>query len=341
MRTRILCTLGPASLRESVIRDLDDRGIHLFRINLSHTRLDAVESTIEFIQEHSTTPICLDTEGAQVRCGLMPADVVLTEGQRIKLASTDVIGLADVLTLRPASIFGDLGVGSVLNIDFDGAALRVTSVGESDAEAIVVDGGRVGSNKAVTVDPPPRLAAFTDHDARAIELAVERGVRHVALSFASGADDVAQLRTVLPSDAYVIAKIESRAGVQNVAEIANEADALLIDRGDLSREVPIEQVPLYQKHIIRRANAWSKPVFVATNLLESMVTNRTPTLAEANDIINTLVDGAHGLVLAAETAVGKYPVQSVDMVLRLIEAFEDSIGRSAFEERLRTPANAV
>jgi pyruvate kinase len=341
MRTRILCTLGPGSLRPEIIRELDERGVNLFRINLSHTPPDTVESTIQFVQQHSATPICLDMEGAQVRCGVASPGLVLTEHDRIKLAATDLVGTVDVLTLRPASVFSQFRIGSIVNVDFDCVTLRVTRVADNHAEAVVLDGGRVGSNKAVTIEPPPPLPPFTDHDLQAIELGAALGIRHVALSFASSANDVVRLRELLPRDAYIIAKIESRAGIQNVEAIAGGADALLLDRGDLSREVPIEHVPLYQKHVIRRANASNKPVFVATNLLESMVMNRTPTLAEANDIINTLVDGAHGLVLAAETAIGKYPVQSVDMVVRLIQAFEDSIARPAFEERVRAPATRI
>jgi len=147
------------------------------------------------------------------------------------------------------------------------------------------------------------------------------GIRHVALSFASCADDVDLVRSLAPG-AEVIAKIESSAGVRNMDGIIDRSDAVLIDRGDLSREVPLEYVPFYQKAIARRANRWSRPVYVATNLLESMVTNRNPTIAEANDVANTLLDGVHGLVLAAETAVGRDPVGIVRMVSRMIRAFE-------------------
>jgi len=323
----ILCTLGPASLRPDIIKDLDARGIDMFRINLSHTPPDAVESTIEFVRRYSSTPICIDTEGAQVRCGTMMPGVVLTKGQAVKLTSADRLGMADTLALRPPSVFEELRDGSIVRVDFDGAELRVTRVGEGDAEAIAVDGGHVGSNKAVTIEPPPQLPPFTDHDVSAIELSVRHGIQHFALSFTNEAEDVARFRDLVPPDSYVIAKIENRTGVSNVEGITSAADAVLIDRGDLSREVPIEYVPVYQKHIIRCANALNTPVFVATNLLESMITHRLPTVAEANDIANTLYDGAHGLVLAAETAIGEHPVQSVDMVLRVLEAFERSTAR--------------
>lgn len=328
---KILCTLGPASLRPEVITELDRRGVALFRINLSHTPSETVESTIEFVRRYSQTPICLDTEGAQVRCGMMTPGVVLAKGQPLRLMTGDVLGTAESIALRPASIFAELQAESIVRIDFDGAALQVTEVTPGEAAAMVVEGGRVGSNKAVVIDPPPGLPSLTEHDLASIELGVRSGIEHFALSFANDADDVARLRELLPAEAYVIAKIESRAGVHHVERITGAADAVLIDRGDLSREVPIEHVPLYQKHIIRCANALNTPVYVATNLLESMLVSRNPTLAEANDIINTLYDGAHGLVLAAETAIGEHPVHSVDMVMRIVEAFERSTARPVFD----------
>jgi pyruvate kinase len=333
----ILCTLGPASMRPDIVKELDARGIDMFRINLSHTPPDAVENTIEFVRRHSSIPICIDTEGAQVRCGVMMEGVVLTKGQAIELTSTDSLGMADRLSLRPPSVLQELRVGSVLKVDFDGAELRVTNVGKGDVEAVAVDGGHVGSNKAVTIEPPPRLPPFTDHDVTAINLSVRHGIRHFALSFTNEAEDVARFRDLVPPDSYVIAKVENRSGVQNVEGITSVADAVLIDRGDLSREVPIEYVPVYQKHIIRCANALNTPVFVATNLLESMITHRVPTVAEANDIVNTLYDGAHGLVLAAETAIGEHPVQSVDMVLRVLEAFERFTARPVLGNRTAGP----
>jgi pyruvate kinase len=323
MRTKIICTVGPASLSPDVIAALDACGVDLFRINLSHTRED-VEGAIELLRRHTRTPICLDTEGPQVRCGTMTPGVSLVSGRRITLTSADVVGTANVVGLRPASVIGQLRAGSAMRLGFDGAALRVTSVDGREAKAVVVDSGLLGSNKAVAIEPAPRLPALTRHDLESIALGVRMGIRHVAMSFARSADDVVRVRSKMPRNGHVIAKIESRAGVEHVDAITRAADAILIDRGDLSHEVPIEQVPLYQKHIVRRANAANTPVFVATNLLESMRVNRTPTLAEANDIINTLADGAHGLVLAAETAIGRNPVETVEMVLRLIRAYDEA-----------------
>ena len=322
MKVRILCTLGPSSLQPDIIRRLDGRGVDLFRINLSHTPLDALEPTIELVRECSSTPICLDTEGAQVRCGIMTPGVTVTPGRTVLLTAAERVGSDEALSLYPGFVLGALQPGSTLSVDFDGAKLQVTEADPAGATAVVLEGGRIRSNKAVTVDPPPVLPPLTDKDRRAIEVARGLGIGHFALSFASRAEDVALLRSLVPPGAVVIAKIESRAGVRNMDGIISASEAVLIDRGDLSREVPIEHVPFYQKVILRRANRWNRPAYVATNLLESMVTNRQPTVAEADDIVNTLLDGVHGLVLAAETAVGVDPVGAVDMVLRVVAAFE-------------------
>lgn len=342
MKISILCTLGPASLNPEIIRRLDEREVDLFRINLSHTPLEAVQGTIDLVQQVSTTPICLDSEGPQVRCGIVDGSVALELDDRIRLTADDVRDTNGELTLWPASVFEELRVGSLVGIDFHGARLRITAVDRRHADAVVVVPGQIASNKAVTVDPRPVLPALSEKDLAAIELGVMRGITHYALSFASGADDVALLRSLTPPGAHIIAKIESRAGVRNMDEIIEAADSVLIDRGDLSHEIALEYVPFYQKAVVRRANRGNRPVYVATNLLESMVTSNTPTIAEANDIANTLLDGVHGLVLAAETAVGIDPVGSVDIVLRIIRAFEESNDRQLLsEDRGRAPSRAA
>jgi pyruvate kinase len=322
VKIKILCTLGPASLAPGVIEGIDGLGVDLFRINLSHTPLEAVRTTIELVQQHSTTPICLDSEGPQVRCGMVDGEVVLHEGHQVRLTGDRVPGTTGQLTLWPASVFGALRVGTLLGVDFDGARLRIADVDQTGATAIVVGSGRIGSNKAVSLDPKPDLPALSEKDLAAIEIGAQREIGHYALSFAASADDVARLRHLAPPGSHIIAKIESREGVRNMDEITASADSVLVDRGDLSKEIPLESVPYYQKAIVRRANRWNRPVYVATNLLESMVTNRVPTIAEANDIANTLLDGVHGLVLAAETAVGRDPVGAVEMVIRAVRAFE-------------------
>ena len=341
MKIKILCTLGPASLDPNVIQRLDERGVDLFRINLSHTPIEAVEDIIALVRRFSSVPVCLDTQGPQVRCGIMAPDVVLEEGSEVRFAAEEVDGTADEMTLWPRSIFGALEVGSTVSVDFDGAIVKVTEVGDGHATGVVAAGGRVRSNKAVTVDPAPALPPLTEKDLAAIAIGRRHGVVYYALSFASSGEDVSQLRQLAPLGAQIIAKIESRRGVAGMDGIIHAADAVLIDRGDLSREIALEYVPYYQKTIVRRANRWNRPVYVATNLLESMVTNRLPTIAEANDIATTLLDGVHGLVLAAETAVGVDPVGSVAMVRRAIAAFERATSSQLLEEQPAAGAAAA
>ncbi len=336
MKIKILCTLGPASLRADVIKGLDERGVDLFRINLSHTPPERVLPTIDLVRRYSAVPICLDTQGAQVRCGVMDDGVVVNRGDSIDLVAEAVQGTRQRFTLWPASAFVNLRPGDQVRVDFDGTLLQIAEVGEGWAQATVLEGGMVRSNKAVNIDPHPALAPVTDSDVRAIEIGAAAGIRHFALSFASSASDVDMVRALIPEGSTLISKIESRAGVRNRDDIIDASDAVLIDRGDLSREVPLEYVPYYQKAIVRQANRWNRPVYVATNLLESMVTTRQPTIAEMNDIANTLLDGVHGLVLAAETAVGVDPVGTVETVIRSIKAFEHtSMGALLEEDRLR------
>ncbi|MGD0167835.1 MAG: pyruvate kinase [Gaiellaceae bacterium] len=335
MKIKILCTLGPSSFSPDVIRGLDERGVHLLRINLSHTAPEALEETIASVRAVSSTPICLDTQGAQVRCGRIQADVTLQEGAEVRLTDQPVTGDEREIPLWPGTVFEALAPGSKVSLDFDGAMLQIIAVEPGSARATVVSPGRVRSNKAVTVDPPLALPALTEQDEAAIRIGAAHGITHYALSFAASAANVARIRELAPAGAHIMSKIESRAGVRNMDEIIEASDSVLIDRGDLSREVPLEYVPYYQKAVVRRANRGNRPVYVATNLLESMVSNRQPTVAEVNDIANTLLDGVHGLVLAAETAVGLDPVGSVDIVLRAIEAFErTSEGHLLAEDRV-------
>lgn len=320
-KIKVICTLGPASLEPAVIGALDIRGVDLFRINLSHTPLEEVAPTIGFVRRHSDVPICLDTEGAQVRCGKVTPGLVLTSGAEVDLTPETVEGDTERLTLWPAATFAVLKPGSIVSIDFDGALLRVVEAGVLGARAVVVRTGRVGSNKAVTIRPAPSLPTLTGKDVAAIKIGRQLGIEHYALSFAGSQEGVRRTRALIPRGAELISKIESRAGVRNLDGIIADSDTVLIDRGDLSREVALEEVPYFQKVIVRHANLWHRPVYVATNLLESMVHNSRPTVAEVNDIANTLLDGVHGLVLAAETAVGVDPVGAVDLVMRAIGAF--------------------
>lgn len=321
----LICTLGPSSLREPVIRQLDAIGVTSFRINMSHTEIGDLERVVHLIQRSTKVPICIDTEGAQLRTGSMGTGVTVTEGSAVRLVPEKVEGTATTIPVTPGSAIERLEPSSQMSIDFDSVLLHIDRIRDGAADATVLTGGEIGSHKAVTAFPSPQLPTFSEKDLLAIRFAVEHDVHEFDLSFCGHRSSVEHLRKLVGSDDTVIAKVESRDGVRNLTEIAESADGILIDRGDLSREVRLEAIPLLQKAIIRKANAVGTPVYVATNLLESMVLRRTPTRAEVNDVINTLLDGANGLVLAAETAIGRYPVEAARMIAALMKEYEGSI----------------
>ncbi len=321
----LICTLGPSSLKDRIIPQLEALGVTSFRINMSHTDIANLEHVIHFIQKCTKVPICLDTEGAQIRTGLMGEAVSVEEGSPVRLVPEPIKGDVHTIPLTPGYAIERMGPGTWMSIDFDSVILQIDRISGSGAEATIVTGGEVGSRKAVTAFPAPQLPTFSEKDLLAIRIAMQNDVHEYALSYCDHQSAVIRLREMIGPKDTIIAKIESRDGVRNLGEIARHADRILIDRGDLSREVRLEAIPLLQKAIIRKANALGIPVYVATNLLESMVTRRSPTRAEVNDVINTLLDGANGLVLAAETAIGKYPVEAARMIATLLKEYEGSI----------------
>jgi pyruvate kinase len=323
LRTKVICTLGPASLKPRVIRCLQQLGVDLFRINLSHTALEEVRPSIALIQKHSTVPICLDSEGAQVRTGTFTAaPTELKKDSVVQIHRHPVRGSARRFNVTPPAVLELLEVGDFITIDFHSVTAEVIEIGDEQAVLRIRKGGRVGNNKACNVHRPIELPAITAKDRLAIDIGREMGVDHFALSFANRPGDVREMRQLIGPKTTLISKIESRSGILHLEEIARLSDAILIDRGDLSREVELEQIPGQQKDIITRVKAIGRPVYVATNLLESMVHSPVPTLAEINDIYNTLADGVHGVTLAAETAVGEYPIGCVEMVRKVIIEFE-------------------
>lgn len=318
----ILCTIGPASLNERVLGRLQALGVSLLRINLSHTRLEDLPRVVATLRAHSRLPICLDSEGAQVRTGDFAAGLTLREGSTIRLHRSP--GSADDgnLHFQPEEAYELLQPGDLISIDFHAALVQVVDKGPQAATLRVLHGGPAGPNKAVTVERRITLPALTRKDRAALAWGRGNGIRHVALSFANRGEDVDAVRAIVGADTFLISKIECSNALAHVDAIAVRSDALLIDRGDLSREEPIERIPALQKAIIARGKAAGRKVYVATNLLESMITSPRPTRAEVNDVVNTLLDGADGLVLAAETAIGRHPVDCVGMVVRLIHEFE-------------------
>lgn len=321
----ILCTLGPASLDRQIIQRLEQSGASLFRINLSHTKLSDLSRVVQTIRGATEVPICLDSEGAQIRTGdFVHGTITLRDSTVVRAHSRRVAADDKNLNFYPLGIVQLLELGDFISIDFNSVLVQVISKDTDTVSMRVLQGGLVGQNKAVTVERNIPMPPLTDKDEASLRLGREMGLSHFALSFASRGEDVRHIRNIVGDDAFVISKIESRIGLRNLEDIAAGSNALLIDRGDLSREIPIEMLPQTQKAIIERAKAVDCRVYVATNLLESMVSLPTPTRAEVNDVYNTLVDGADGLVLAAETAIGSYPIQCVSMISKIIRGFQRS-----------------
>ena len=320
---KIWCTLGPSSLNKRVIERLEDIGISMFRINLSHTNIEDIEKTILEVKKYTTVPVCLDTEGPQIRSGVMKDyKVFLKANSFVKIRREEILGDCSEFNLFPGDVISKFKVGDLISIDFDSALLSVYDIKDTFVEAKVICEGWVGSRKAVTIDRKIDLPTLSKKDRVGIDIIKKHDLRHISLSFVNAREDVELARKLIGPSIEIISKIETNAAVVNLEEIISCSDAILIDRGDLSREEPINKIPLLQKEIIKRANEYKKQVLVATNFLESMVTTKKPLRSEVNDIMTTLLDGASGLVLAAETAIGKYPVECGNMVKRMIKYFE-------------------
>lgn len=324
MKKEIIATLGPASMNPKVIKRLEDFGVSLFRINLSHTKIEDLTEQINYIKAHTSVSICLDTQGAQVRTGyLKNNNFYLAENCIAHISSFSLLGELDSFCFYPVDIVKKLKVGDFISIDFNSVLAQVIEERSDGVLIRMLTGGMVAQNKAVTIERDLRMPALTANDQKALAIGFNMGITHVALSFANQGADIDLLRKMTKNNIYVISKIETIKGIKNLEEIAKKSDALLIDRGDLSRQVPIEQIPRVQKYIINFVKNLGKKIYVATNLLESMITAPVPTRAEVNDIFNTLNDGADGLVLAAETAIGSYPVQCAAMVSKVINQFSN------------------
>jgi len=310
-------------MNDRIIARLEQLGVTLFRINLSHTKIKDLPNVIEFIQKRTQVPLCLDSEGAQVRTGdLISKEIHVRENSTVKVHKKHVPGDEHNFNLYPQEAVDLLEVGDFVSIDFNAVLVQVVEKDDNTATLRVLNGGKIGQNKAVTIERDVTLPALTEKDKEAFKIGREMGIKHVALSFANHASDIEEIRAIAGEDVFLISKIECKNGLLNLDEIADKSDALLIDRGDLSRQEPIERIPWLQKAIIKRSKELNRKVYVATNLLESMITSSDPTRAEVNDVTNTLIDGADGLVLAAETAVGHDPIGCASMIVKLIQQFE-------------------
>lgn len=335
-KVKIIATIGPSSNNSEILDKLRDRGANFFRINLSHTNEEDIVQRIKDIMGHGV-PIILDTEGLQVRSGNTD-EIHFEEGAIVNLHNKKIACNGENIFLNPPGVADRLMDGDLINIDFNSLLLKVfdtSKKSEGILKCKVLIGGAVGGKKAVQIDSPTfELPPFSKKDHKALELAKKYGIKHFTLSFMENPDAVYKFRSFYP-EAIVYSKIESKKGLKNFKEIAEQSHGILIDRGDLSNQVPLERIPLIQKHLISEVRKMGKEVIVATNTLEQMAFSLKPNRAEVTDIINIILDGATGIALTKEVAVGKYPVETVNMISTLInqvEFLKDKSGESIFEK---------
>jgi len=328
-KIKTVVTLGPATNTIQDLRKIKDKGVDFVRINMSHSSINDLKYYIGLAKQVGISFI-IDSEGSQIRTGLLKFERInLEENDQLLIYSQPIIGDQSRICLKPSYIVNQLMVGDLLYIDFNDLILRVADVSSIKSGYIsvrAVTKGSLSGNKAVVVDSVlPQtydLPSLTEKDKLSIKLGLENDIKYFLASFIRSGECVDKIREVANNSMQIISKIECSDALSNLDEIITKSDYVFIDRGDLSKEVPIEKIPLIQKIIIKRAQEFKKCVFVATNFLETMTQNKRPTRAEANDVVNTVLDGAYGLVLAAETAIGKYPMRSINMLNALIKNAE-------------------
>ena len=322
-KPKIICTIGPSSIKEEILFKLKDRGVDFFRINLSHTDEEDIEKKIKELIGYGV-PAMIDTEGSQIRSG-NTGEIFIEESSIIRVYGSKVPCDSKNIFLNPEGIIKKLKDGDLISIDFNSLLLRVFDISTKNEGYVLcktVIGGLVGGKKAVKIDSPTfSLPPFSKKDQIAVEIAKRYGIKHFTLSFMEDPESVIKFRQNYP-ESVIYSKIESEKGLKNFLEIAKNSDGILIDRGDLSSQVPLERIPLIQKYIIKKVRDLGKEVFIATNTLEQMSSELKPNGAEVNDIINIFLDGASGIALTKETAIGKYPVETVNILLVLIKQLE-------------------
>src|SRR6266487_1693294 len=337
-RTKIVATLGPATGTESTIRALLQAGANVVRINASHgtaeTRAGWIAAARK-VADKAGMPIAvlLDLQGPRIRVGDLAAPRELRPGQELVFAPEDE-ARGDELPTTYDRLATDARVGARILLNDGLLSVEVTAVEPPRVRGRVVDGGTLTAHKGMNL-PGLHVSApaLTDKDREDAADGVKRGVDYLALSFVRRAEDVSELRALVPKGVKLVAKIEKATALEDLDRILTASDAVMVARGDLGVELPFEQVPLVQKRLIRESNLHGKPVITATQMLESMVHAPRPTRAEASDVANAILDGTDAVMLSAETAVGQYPVEAVRAMDRIIREMERHPLRQREERR--------
>lgn len=335
-KAKIVCTIGPSSSSEAVLRDLVRSGMDVARLNFSHGTHDEHARRIERLRrvaerEGRSLGILQDLSGPKIRTGRLKyrTPVALKAGSELTITPRDVPGTASVIATTFPELAREVEPGSRILLADGLIELRVLAIRGDDLECEVINGGLLGEHKGINLPGAlVRVPATTEKDQQDLEFGLKHGVDLVAVSFVRTAEDVREAKRLIAARhalVPVIAKLEKPQAVEHLEEILDVADGVMVARGDLGVEVAPEKVPIIQKHVIRRAAEWRKPVITATQMLESMIENPRPTRAEASDVANAVFDGTDALMLSAETAAGKYPREAVAIMSRIVVEAEDNM----------------
>ena len=335
-KTKIVATLGPASSDRDTIKQMMIAGVNVFRINFSHADFDAAKERIQLIRDLNkelgyNIGVLADLQGPKLRVGKMKDGVVVEKGDRIVFTTEKIEeGTADHVYMNYQSFPKDVKVGERILLDDGKLIFEVVSTdGQSEVIASVVQGGPLKSNKGVNLpNTEVSLPALTEKDVKDAVFAIEQEVDWIALSFVRHKEDLLDLKKLIKKhgsyEIPIISKIEKPQALDNIDEIINHSNGLMVARGDLGVEVPAEGVPLIQKNLVLKAKAARIPVIIATQMMESMIDGLTPSRAEVNDVANSVMDGADAVMLSGETSVGKYPVDVIQTMRKIVIRVENS-----------------
>ncbi len=331
-KTKIICTIGPASRSPEIIRSMLHEGMNIARLNFSHGEFNQHAADIKTIrevagQEGIPVTIMADLPGPKIRIGeLTQEPLELKKGQELVLTTQQVLGTCRRISVPLPTLPSAVKKGDRIYINDGFIQLTVTRVSGDDVLCRVLVGGMIRSRKGLNVpDVDLGISAFTDHDRRCLSFAKQTGIEAVSQSFVENAGDiemVQQTAEAMKYDPFIIAKIERSRAVEELDAILAAADGIMVARGDLGVEIPIEKIPSVQKKIMGKANQACKPVITATQMLESMVFNRLPTRAESTDVANAIIDGTDCVMLSGESAIGEYPVEAVGMLSAIAREIE-------------------
>ena len=328
-KAKILATLGPASSSSDIIENIFKSGCDVFRLNFSHGSLETHRQNLESIRgleekyDHASC-VLADLQGPKLRVGeFKNIEEELKKGQKFILDTNSTLGDDKRVNFPHSEIYDHLTPNSVLLINDGRIRLQVIEQNKDQLITEVLNDGIISNNKGVNIpDVILPIDSLTNKDKGDLQKALEMNVDWVALSFVQQVEDIIKLKKIVDGKALIMAKIEKPSAVKNIDEIIKVADGIMIARGDLGVEMPTEKVPIVQKNIIKRCRHFGKPVVVATQMLESMISNLVPTRAEASDVANAIYDGADAVMLSGESAVGDYPVESVSTMDSIIETVE-------------------